>query len=153
MSEQGWHNYLFNMVDVVSTKSKDPNTKCGCVIVSREHNILATGYNSFPRGMDDTKLERYLRPLKYKYMVHAERNAIFAAARHGHSLLDSLLYVSGIPCVDCAHAIIQAGISTVIYDKQKQLKWNSPVYQDHALVKELFKECGVEIISWDREQQ
>lgn len=139
-----WNNYFFDIVDVVATKSKDPDTKHGCVIVDKDHHILATGYNNPPTGMmDQDHPERFTRPLKYKYMVHAERNAIFHAAKKGISLDDATLYVSGIPCMDCAHAIIQSGIYNVIYDYYKQQKWDSPVYQDHGLVLDLFRECSV----------
>lgn len=72
------------------------------------------GYNGIPRGCDDGVESRYDRPTKYLYTEHAERNAIYHAARHGVSLKDCRIYVTLFPCADCARAIIQSGITKII---------------------------------------
>jgi dCMP deaminase len=118
-SIENWDQYFLSMAALVSTKSKDPSTKVGAVIVGRDKQVLATGYNGFPRGVTDccTEVpERYERPAKYAYTEHAERNAIYHAARSGVSLLGSTLYVQydAPPCADCARAIVQAGITTLV---------------------------------------
>ena len=102
------------MADDVATWSKDPSRKIGAVIV-KDRRILSTGYNGFPRGVNDTE-DRYLdRDVKYKMVCHAEENAIYNAALEGISLKGSTMYVSGLPvCNNCARGIIQTGITSVI---------------------------------------
>jgi dCMP deaminase len=99
----------------VAAFSPDRDTKVGCVIVAEDkREILATGCNRFPEGLNTELEERYQRPEKYKYTEHAERVAIYYAAKHGVALQDSTLYLSYHPCGDCARAIIQAGIQEVV---------------------------------------
>lgn len=103
-----------DMAYLVASKSKDRSMKCGCVIVGNGNALLSTGFNGFPRLCDDEKEERYQRPEKYNWTEHAERNAIYNAARNGIRLLLSRAYITGFPCVDCARGIVQAGIEEVI---------------------------------------
>ena len=76
--------------------------------------IVSTGYNSFPRGIDDNVAERQERPEKYFWFEHAERNAIYNAARIGVSTKGCTMFLTcDIPCADCARGIINAGIIKV----------------------------------------
>ena len=93
--------YYFSIAEVVKLKSKDESTKVGCVIVGEDGQIISTGYNSFVRGIDDNVNSRQERPEKYFWFEHAERNAIYNASRSGICLLNSTIYVPGIPCADC----------------------------------------------------
>lgn len=113
--EDKWDKYFLRMSELVASKSKDPSTKSGCVIVGPEHEVRSTGFNGFPMGVNDDIKERYERPVKYSYAEHCERNAIYLAARNGISLKGCTLYVNWHPCVDCARAMIQAGIIRVVY--------------------------------------
>jgi deoxycytidylate deaminase len=79
-----WDQYYLNICQVVATRSKDPNTQIGCVVVGPNHEIRTTGYNSFPRGIRDDVPERLVRPTKYLWIEHAERNAICNAATRAH---------------------------------------------------------------------
>jgi dCMP deaminase len=118
-----WNEYYINLRDPIAMKSKDPNTKLGCIIVGQDDEIRSTGYNSFPRRVGDIEEhfpERFQRPEKYLWIEHAERNAIYNAARVGVRLKGCRLYTSLIPCADCARGIIQAGITQIIYDHAKQ---------------------------------
>lgn len=141
-----WTEYFLNIAEVIKLKSKDKSTQIGAVIVGNDNEILSTGYNSFPRGMDDNIQERQERPEKYFYMVHAEINSIINAARTGVSIKNSSIYLTcGIPCADCAKAIINAGIKT-IYCKQicttkNKEKWGES--QKRSV--QLFDECGVQV--------
>jgi dCMP deaminase len=138
------------IAETVKLKSKDLSTQIGAVIVGKDNEVLSTGYNSFPRGLDDNLKERQERPEKYFWMVHAELNAILNAARVGTKLKDSTIYItSGIPCVDCAKAIVNAGIK-IVYCKEvcttkNKEKWEES--QKRSL--QLFLECGVEVIFYD----
>jgi dCMP deaminase len=142
-----WNEYFLNIAENVKLKSKDEFTQIGAVIVGEDKEVLSTGYNSFPRGLDDNLKERQERPEKYFWMVHAELNAILNAARVGTKLKDSKIYItSGIPCVDCAKAIVNAGIKTVyckeICTTKNKEKWEES--QKRSL--QLFWECRVEVI-------
>jgi len=114
MTRPTWDEYFINMVKLISTRSKDENTKIGCVIVGPHHEVRSTGYNGFPRGINDNDPERQRRPQKYYYFEHAERNAIYNAVRHGVALEGCILYCKAMPCADCARGIIQSGILQVV---------------------------------------
>jgi dCMP deaminase len=142
-----WTEYFLNIAEQVKLKSKDQSTQIGAVIVGEDKEVLSTGYNSFPRGLDDSKQERQERPEKYFWMEHAERNAIYNAARIGVSLKNSIIYLtSGLPCMDCARGIVNSGIKTV-YCKQvcttkNKDKWDES--QKKSL--ELLRECDIDVI-------
>lgn len=110
----------------LSTWSKDPSRKIGAIAVNSDGVILSQGYNGFPRGFDDSKENFDNREIKYKYIVHAEANLIYNAARVGASLKDSTIYVWGLPvCGECAKAIAQVGVSRVVWDTDLPIpeKW------------------------------
>jgi len=110
-----WDQRFISLAREISTWSKDPSTKIGAVIVNDDRRILATGYNGFPKGIEDTA-ERYEnKEVKYETVIHAEMNAIYNATYNGISLRDSTIYVWGLPvCNDCARGIIQVGIKRVV---------------------------------------
>jgi dCMP deaminase len=141
-----WTEYFLGIAEQVKLKSKDQSTQIGAVIVGEDNEVLSTGYNSFPRGMDDTITERQERPEKYFWFEHAERNAIYNAARVGTPLKGSTIYLtSGLPCMDCARGIVNAGIKkvfckTVCTTKNKE-KWE----ESQSKSFQLLKECGVEV--------
>jgi dCMP deaminase len=115
--ELSWDELFILQAALISQKSKDPSTKVGCVIVNDDNVILSTGFNGFPRGIDEVQnTSRWKRPEKYHWVEHAERNAIFNAARVGVSLNGAKAYLNWEPkpCSDCTRAIIQAGIKEVI---------------------------------------
>ena len=112
-----WDEYFMGVAFLSGMRSKDPNTQVGACIVSDDNKILSMGYNGFPKGCsdDDFPWNRDAEdPLcsKYFYSTHSELNAILNY--RGGSLEGAKLYVSLFPCNECAKAIIQAGIRTVI---------------------------------------
>jgi dCMP deaminase len=128
----------------VATWSKDPSTQVGAVTVGSKKEVLSQGFNGFPRNIKDTD-ERYNnRETKYKFVVHAEMNAIYNATYSGTSLDGATLYVYGLPiCSECAKGIIQVGIKKVVVEKSKELdNWNDSV----KLSKAMFDEAGVDLI-------
>lgn len=146
-----WNEYFMRMLPLISSRSKDPNTKVGCVIAGPDNNIRSTGYNSFPRGIRDDVPERLERPEKYTWIEHGDRNAIYAAARVGTPLQGCKMYLTGLPCMDCARAIIQVGIVEVIYDGANQELWatTAPRYgPDFERVRVLMEEAGVVLSPW-----
>jgi dCMP deaminase len=142
-----WKDYFLGIAEQVKLKSKDEYTQIGAVIVGEDNEILSTGYNSFPRGLYDLKKERQERPEKYFWFEHAERNAIYNAARIGVSLKNSTIYLtSGLPCMDCARGIVNSGIKTV-YCKEVCTTNNKEMWegqQKRSL--ELLNECDIKII-------
>lgn len=138
-----WDERFLALAEHIAQWSKDRSTKVGCVIVDRHHNVISTGYNGFPRGADDGVNARHERPLKYLWTEHAERNAIYNAARVGVSLHETTMYLPWFPCMDCARAIVQAGIQRLVcqppdYDDEK---WGEGFEQAVCL----FQEIGVSI--------
>ena len=109
-----WDVRFLRLALEVSTWSKDRSTQVGAVIVGEDRSPGPYGYNGFPRFIDDEKEERHSRPSKYDWTEHAERNAIYNAARMGVALKGSTIYVTHVPCADCARAIIQVGITRVV---------------------------------------
>ena len=110
-----WDEYFMGVSLLAAKRSKDPNTQVGACIVDEGNIILSTGYNGFPYGCSDDSYpwERTGEDTKYNYVVHAELNAILNA--RGKNLKGARLYVDLFPCNECAKAIIQSGISEVVY--------------------------------------
>lgn len=135
-----WDHRYMHLANVVAEWSKDPSSRIGAVAVSGTGQILTTGYNGFPRGInDDDRLHD--RPVKYKYIVHAEQNAIYNANYNGVSLKGATMYVAGLPCCsDCAKGIIQVGIKRVVMDGDPHNeRWRESV----DLTLNMFDEAGV----------
>jgi dCMP deaminase len=141
-----WTEYFLLIAENVKLKSKDRSTQIGAVIVGRDNEILSTGYNSFPRGLDDTLEERQERPEKYFYMIHAEANSIVNAARTGISIKDSKIYLTcGIPCADCAKLIINSGIVEVYCKNTQEDVKGSHWIESKKKTIEMFKECNIQL--------
>ena len=141
--DMNWDEYFYKIAHQIKEKSKDKNTKIGAVIVGQDKEIVSTGYNSFPRGINDEKKERQEKPEKYFWFEHAERNAIYNAARIGVSTKGCTMYLTcDIPCADCARGIINAGIIKIFVSKgagAKSKKWDESASRSM----QMFKESGV----------
>ena len=123
--------------------SKDPSTKCGCVLV-KDRRIISTGYNGLPASLSDS-FDRYSdRDFKLATIIHAEKNAIFNAAKNGSSSEGATAYVTWPPCSQCASALIQAGVEKVICPDPKNGpdRWVS----NFLLANELLYEAGVKVL-------
>lgn len=143
-----WDTYFMSLVVLVAMKSKDPSSHIGAVITTMDNQLVSTGYNGFPRGVEYTDLTRQERPEKYFFYEHAERNAIYHAARHGVSTMGCKMYTSGCPCADCGRGIIQAGIIEVIGDKAFDTQDNE-LWTEHAKrTIKMFREAGVTYRQW-----
>ena len=111
-----WDQYFMGIALLSAQRSKDPNTQVGACIVNSEHRIVGVGYNGFPSGCDDNVLpwsrEGSYLETKYPFVVHAELNAILNSIQN---LKGCTIYVALFPCNECAKAIIQSGISEIVY--------------------------------------
>jgi dCMP deaminase len=147
-----WHEYFFSLIPVLASKSKDPSSKVSCIFVGKNNEILATGFNGFPIGVNDDPARYNDRETKYLYVVHSEINAICIAARNGISLEGSTLYLEWYPCNECTKAIISVNCKKIIIntkskqynDIELQKRWKTKT--DISLT--MLKEAGVEIVLW-----
>lgn len=150
MSEK-WDRHFLGMALHHARLSKDPSTTVGSVIVGPDREILSAGFNGFPRGIADTPERLNDRDMKLKLVVHAEMNALLAAARTGMRLKGCTLYLAatdksgavwgGPPCTRCTVELIQVGIGEVVSFpiKSAPSKWAD----DLRMARELLAEAGV----------
>jgi dCMP deaminase len=152
MRRPDWDTLYMTMCYLVGMRSRDEHTHVGSIIVDSDNVLVATGYNSLPRSIEaEPDSERLSRENgeKYHWLEHAERNAIYNAARRGTQLKGCKIYVPWMPCTDCARGIIQTGISEVIihkegqdfYDKHTNGKW----IDSYQRTKAMFLESGVKL--------
>ena len=130
-----WDEYFMGVAILSGLRSKDPHTQVGACIVSEDNKILSMGYNGLPRGCSDDEFPwaKEGDPLdnKYFYTTHSELNAILNY--RGGSLEGAKIYVSLFPCNECAKAIIQAGIKTIVYDSDKYADTTSVIASKRML--------------------
>jgi dCMP deaminase len=142
-----WTEYFLEIADLVATKSKDKSRQVGCVLVGPDHEVLSTGYNGMCRGLNDDVPERHERPEKYYWFEHAERNAVYNAARAGVKLKGATAYMQSAPCADCARALIQAGV-TRIHARRANDFLKSRWVESIECAKIMLAEAGVELTEW-----
>ena len=115
-----WDEYFMGLAHLSAKRSKDPSTQVGCCIINNNKKVVSIGYNGFPCGCSDDIFpwdrEGNFCDTKYPYVVHAELNAILNSKV---DLNDCTIYVSLFPCNECAKAIIQSGIKTIVYESDK----------------------------------
>jgi dCMP deaminase len=137
-----WDEYFMSMAHLSALRSKDPNTQVGACIVNPEKRVVGLGYNGFPKGCndDDFPWDRKgdFLETKYPYVVHAELNAILNSIQ---DLKNCTIYVSLFPCNECAKAIIQSGITCVVYESDK---YNGT--EGNIASKKMFRDAGVELV-------
>lgn len=144
-----WDARWLALAGEVGKWSKDPSTKVGCIIIGDARQMLSAGYNGFPRGVNDDIAERYSREErdgrreKLRWTEHAERNAIYNAARNGVDLYGSRMYTTFYSCADCARGIIQSGISQLITIEPD---WNLPFWKaDFEVARIMMEESDVRV--------
>lgn len=154
--EERWHRHFIGMALYHARMSKDPNTQVGAVIVGPDREILSAGFNGFPRGIQDTAERLNDRDEKLRLIVHAEMNALLAAARTGMRLKDCTLYMAakdengiwgGPPCTRCTVEMIQVGIKQVVSLPFKNTPSNWVDDLDKA--GGLLEEAGIELVQVD----
>ena len=139
-----WDKKYIRLAREISSWSKDPSKQIGAVAIGEKGQVLAQGYNGFPRGIEDTDDRLNHRQTKYKYVVHAEMNCIYNATYNGVSLNGSTMYIYGLPvCSECAKGLIQVGIKRVVSTPITDATPETWV-ESTKLTKEIFEEAGVE---------
>jgi len=145
MFSDKWISRFLSAADFFSSWSRDTSLKVGAIIVDSGKEIIATGYNDLPRNVDDSIISRFHSPLKDMWTEHAERNAIYNAARKGVSTLNCTLFCTMFPCSECARGIIQSGIKCVIVKSDnlaKKDKWTTKMQES----KTMLEEAGISVI-------
>jgi deoxycytidylate deaminase len=131
-----WDEYFLDIAQMASSRSKDPSTKVGALIV-KDKKIIATGYNGLPRQMDDTNPKFWERPEKYVLIIHAEMNAMLQTT--SEYARGSTLYTTLFPCSDCAKTAAQYGIKEIVY-----MGDDNPRFKDSfEKSKQILDNCGV----------
>jgi len=139
-----WDKKYIRLAREISSWSKDPSKQIGAVAIGEKGQVLAQGYNGFPRGIEDNDERLNHRQTKYKYVVHAEMNCIYNATYNGVSLNGSTMYIYGLPvCSECAKGLIQVGIKRVVSTPITDATPETWV-ESTKLTKEIFQEAGVE---------
>jgi len=146
-----WDKLFLEMAVLVSRRSHDAQTQCGCVLVNSDKEIVSTGYNGFIRDIDDSVLPN-LRPDKYIWCLHAEHNAILNCSRQGKSTLGLTAYITGEPCLNCYQYMWQAGIRKILYSKISDPKMldNAEYRRNVEIFKSLTTNGRLEIIELDK---
>lgn len=147
-----WDKHFLQMTLLNARLSKDPSTKVGAIIVTKDRDFISAGFNGLPRKLKDTEERLNNRETKLSLTVHAEMNAVLAAAKLGIKINDCVMYIvatdksgeiwGGPPCHRCLVEILQTGISKIVTYEQKSVptKWEESI----KLSKELIKEAGIE---------
>ena len=150
MKRPDWDELYITMCYLVGMRSRDGHTHVGSIIADSDNVLVSTGYNSLPRGIecqDDPKRLSREGGEKYFWIEHAERNAIYNAARRGTILKGCKIYIPWLPCADCARAIIQTGIAEVIIHKNGQDFYDNTTVgqwvESHKRTVAMFSESGV----------
>lgn len=142
-TQQWWDIWHLGLAQYHASASKDPSTKVGAVIVDSERRPVGSGYNGFARKVDDSPERLNDRELKYKLVVHAERNALLFA--RGDVRGCTLYTAPFMPCAPCAAMVIQAGITRVVSFENDNPRWQA----DFELTRQMFREAGVELVLYE----
>ena len=145
-----WDEYFMGIAVLSAKRSKDPSTQVGACIVNRDKRIMSMGYNGMPRCCSDDEFpwDKNENPLdsKYLYVCHAELNAILNCDRG--NVRDCICYTTLFPCNECAKAIIQSGISEVVYMEDKYADSNSVIAS-----KKMFDTAGVKYRLYEKSEK
>lgn len=141
-----WDECFMAMAMLIAQRSKDPSTQVGACIVNQNHIVMGLGYNGLPRGLNDdeypwSKKDGNFSETKYPYVVHAELNAILNSQQR---LAECTMYVTLFPCNECSKAIIQSGITRLVYFSDKHAHKESTIAS-----KKMLQDAGVEVVEFE----
>lgn len=104
---------LMRLAFAVAQDSPNRVRKVGAAIITCDDGSPIAACNTFPDGVADLDW-RHDGDGRFVWMEHAERNAIFTAAKQGQALLGGRIASTFFPCIDCARAIVVSGIRTLV---------------------------------------
>lgn len=137
-----WQDFFMGIAKLAAQRSKDPRTQCGACII-KDNKIIGVGYNGMPNGISDISMpwlpdDDFLKS-KYTYVVHAELNAILNTCDNTQ-LKGSTMYCTLAPCNECVKAIIQSGITEIVF----AATWRPTDY--HIAAKRMLSLANVKMI-------
>lgn len=136
-----WKSRFFDLAKTISSWSKDPSKKIGVIIVNSENKIVSTGYNGFPKNINDSEERLNDKDFKRAITLHAEENAILCAKQ---DLTGCKMYIYGLPpCAHCAAMIIQSGIKSVYYHIPEEYSISGHWFENCVLAKKILEEAGI----------
>lgn len=143
-----WHTWRELLVEAyrIATGSPDPSSQAGAILFAQDGNVISQANNRFPEGLDVTP-EMLERPLKYTYIEHAERNAIYWAVGSGKK--PYLLVAPWAACAECARAIVQCGIRVLVRHKQASDRSPERWIESIRIADSILEQGGVRIIDVD----
>ena len=137
--QKKWDERFISLAKHIASWSKDPSTQTGAVIVDKNRRIISVGYNGLSQGVEDKQERLNNRDIKYRIIVHCERNAIIFAQR---DLTGCTLYTwPFMSCSICAGMVIQAGINRCVAPRSDNPRWQ----EEFSLAREIFKEACVSV--------
>jgi dCMP deaminase len=110
-----WDEFYLGLAKYMSTRSKDPSTKVGAVIVRHDRSVCSVGYNGFPQDMPDDEELYNNRDEKYSRIIHAEINALTFAREEVSGY--TLFTYPFMPCDRCFVQLAQNQIWRMVAPK------------------------------------
>lgn len=133
--------WALELAEAVASRSRDPSTKVGCVILRPDKSVCSVGYNGFPRGMEDRPEWYEDRAEKYDRIVHAEANALLSAQEPVRGMT---VYVTHPCCLQCAKMMAAAGVRRVVAPEPRgefEKRWGSETRRANQIM----SESGVQV--------
>ena len=142
---KSWTSYFMEITEMVATRSTCDRAFVGCTLVNKDNRIVSTGYNGSVAGNPHCdEVGHVLRDGHCIATIHAEMNALLYCAKEGISVKGATAYITHFPCLNCTKALIQAGISKVVYKHDYRI-------DDYAL--ELFRKNDIEVLKFGGENE
>ena len=143
-----WQEYFIKELHLIASMSRDLDTKVGAIIIDTEEKVvISKGYNDLPRGVFH-HVTRNSRPLKYKYTVHAEQNALYNALYSGVKVKGMTMLCTLFSCTTCCGGVIQSGVTEFVCPTPD---WDYPsLKDDFPITKAMYEESGVRTVYDER---
>ena len=137
-----WAEHVRTSHEYAASHSEDPDTRVGALLLRPDGALLSSACNAMPRGVKRLST-RWERPEKYRFVEHAERNAIYECARLGVSTQGSTAVLTLFCCTECARGMIQAGVVRVVTPRPNLqcMRWGT----DWINARDILEEAGVEV--------
>lgn len=140
-----YKTYFISIAETVASKSKDPSSRVGAIIVDKENRIVSSGYNGMVSGCDETIMGWDHRPKKYLTVVHAEMNSLIFAKR---DLKDCVVYCTAGPCENCLKHLLQSGIRKIVYKDPGIMRDRGTIEQKEA-IRSLIEATGATVVNME----
>ena len=141
---ENWNKYFLNIAIQVSSRGTCDRKQCGCVMV-RDRQILSTGYNgSMPKVPHCDEAGHLMVGGHCVRTIHAERNAINQAAKHGTPLQGASAYITHSPCWECYKNLVSVEITHIYYGEEYGFQWIKNIGDEYFKSGELIKPIRIE---------